>query len=136
MRFMVMVKADENSEAGRPPSRELTDAIGAHTAEMMKAGVVLSVGGLLPSSRGARLRVSGGSIGVTDGPFAEAKELIGGFAIIQADSLAEAIRISKQFFQIHIDVLGPSYIGNAEIRQMFEPDDHGPDAPCGSGHES
>jgi len=131
MRFMVMIKADKNYEAGLPPSRELSEAVGAHTAEMMKAGVVLEVGGLMPSSRGARLQIAGGTVGVTDDPFAEAKELIGGYAIIKADSKDDAIRIAKRFFQIHVDVLGPSYEGEAEIRQMFDPD-----GPCGSGYES
>lgn len=134
MRFMVIIKADDHFEAGEPPNPELAAAIGAHTAELMKAGVVLSVGGLFPSSRGARLRVGGGMIDVTDGPFAEAKELVGGFAIIQADSLAEAIRISRRFLQIHIDVLGPSYEADFEIRPMRDSDRH--DATCGGESES
>jgi len=124
MRFMVIIKADEHFEAGEPPNPKLAAAIGAKSAEMMEAGVVLSVGGLLPSSRGARLHVRGGTIGVTDGPFAEAKELIGGFAIIQADSLEEAIRISRQFLQLHIDILGPSYEADFEIRAMRDSDGH------------
>jgi hypothetical protein len=130
MRFMVMIKADGDYEAGRPPSQALTDALGKHTIEMMEAGVVLEVGGLLPSSRGARLRVAAGTVDVTDGPFSEAKELIGGFAIIKAESMDDAIRITRQFFQIHVDVLGPSYEGEAEIRLMFDPG-----GPCG-GSES
>ena len=88
---------------------------------MTKAGVLLQSGGLLPSSRGARVRVAGGKATVTDGPFAETKELIGGFAILEAPSREEAIRLGKQFMQVHADVLGPSYEGTLEIRPMFDP---------------
>jgi hypothetical protein len=86
----------------------------------MKAGVVLDTGGLMPSSRGARVRVSGGKLTITDGPFAETKELIGGYAIIQAKSKAEAVELARQFMQAHADILGPSYEGECEVRQMFE----------------
>jgi hypothetical protein len=88
---------------------------------MMKAGVLLESGGLLPSRMGARIMVGKSKMTVTDGPFAETKELIGGFAILKADSKEEAIELGRQFMQIHIDVLGPGYEGELEIRQMFEP---------------
>jgi hypothetical protein len=130
MRFMVMVKADQNYEAGVPPSPGLIAAIGKLTEEMMRAGVVLETGGLLPSATGARIRVAGGKLSVTDGPFTETKDLIGGYAIIQADSKAEAIEHAKQFMQVHVDVLGPSYEGECEVRQMFG--DTGEHQPCGS----
>jgi hypothetical protein len=127
MLFMMMVKADKNYEAGRPPSPELMAAIGKHTEEMIKAGVVKDTGGLFPSSAGARVSASGGKLTVTDGPFTEAKELIGGYAIVEAKSKEEAIRLAKQFMQIHCDVLGASYEGECEVRQMFDP------AECGKG---
>ena len=125
MRFMMIVKADKESEAGLPPSPELIAAIGKLTEEAMKSGVVLSNGGLLPSSKGARIRVGGGKLTVTDGPFAETKELIGGFAIIQANSRQEAIEEGSRFMQIHADVLGPAYEGELEVRQMYDAGDCG-----------
>jgi hypothetical protein len=127
MRFMMIVKANKESEAGRPPSPELMAAIGKLTEEGMKSGRVLSNGGLLPSSMGARIQVGGGRLTVVDGPFAETKELIGGFAIIQADSKQEAIEQGSRFMQIHADVLGPSYEGELEVRPMYDAGE------CGSG---
>jgi hypothetical protein len=123
MRYIMMVKADEDYEAGRPPAPELDAAITKMADEMTRAGVLLEMGGLLPSSLGARVKVSRGKLKVTDGPFAEAKELIGGYAILQARSKAEAIELGKQFMKLHADVLGPAYEGELEIRQMFDPSD-------------
>ena len=120
MRFITMIKGDEQYEAGVPPSPELTAAIGKHTEEMMKAGVVVEIGGLLPSSKGARIRVAGGKLNVIDGPFAEAKELIGGYAIVEVKSKAEAVELGKRFMKLHSDVLGPSYQGECEVRQLHE----------------
>jgi len=129
MRFMMMVKADKDYEAGLPPSPELMAAIGKLTEEEIKSGVLLSNGGLLPSSQGARIRVEGGKLTVTDGPFAETKELIGGYAIIEAKSKKEAIELGSNFMKIHADILGPSYEGECEVRQMFDAGD------CGSGRQ-
>lgn len=123
MRFMTLVKADKAYEAGAPPSNELMAAIGKLSEEMMKAGVLLETGGLLPSSKGARVRVAGGKLTVTDGPFAEAKELVGGYAILQAKSKEEAIELAKRFMGVHGEVLGPSYEGECEVRQLFDPPD-------------
>jgi hypothetical protein len=130
MRFMMMIKADKNYEAGMPPSPELMAAVGKHTEEMVKAGVVLETGGLYPSSKGARVRAAGGRLTVVDGPFTETKELIGGFAIVQAKSKAEAIELATQFMDLHVRVAGCSYEGECEIRQMFDPSDFAPGAPC------
>jgi hypothetical protein len=127
MRFMMMVKAGKDYEAGLPPSPELLGAIGKLSDDMFKAGVLLDTGGLLPSSRGARVRASAGKLSVTDGPFAETKELVGGYAIVQAKSRDEAIEVGKRFMELHVTVLGSSYEGECEIRQLFD----GPD--CGSG---
>jgi hypothetical protein len=119
---MMIVKADKTYEAGAAPPPELMAAIGKLSEEMVKAGVILDMGGLLPSSKGARINVKKGKLTVTDGPFSEAKELIGGYAILQVKSREEAIERGRRFMQIHADVLGPSYDGELEIRQM-------PDAP-------
>ncbi len=118
MRFMMIVKADRDYEAGAAPKPELMAAIGKLSEEMIKAGVLLDMGGLLPSSKGARINVNQGRLTVIDGPFAEAKELIGGYAILQVKSREEAIERGRRFMQLHADVLGSSYDGQLEIRQM------------------
>ena len=120
MRFMMMVKADDNYEAGRPPDPKLMAVIGQHTEEMLKSGVVLETGGLLPSSKGARIRAAGGKLTVIDGPFAEAKELIGGYAILKASSKEEAIKLGSDFMTLHQQVLGSSWEGELEVRQLAE----------------
>lgn len=120
MKFMMMVKADRNYEAGAAPSPELESAIGQLTQEMIEAGKLVDMGGLLPSSAGARIRVGGGAVTVTDGPFSEAKELVGGYAILRAESKAEAIELGKRFMGLHSQVLGPSYEGELEVRQLAE----------------
>ncbi len=126
MRFMMIVKADRDYEAGRPPSPALMAAIGELTGEMTRTGVVLETGGLLPSAAGARINVSKGRLTVTDGPFIEVKELIGGYAIIRARSKAEAVEHGKRFMAVHADTLGPGYEGELEIRQLAE---FGPERP-------
>ena len=100
MRFMVLIKADRNSEAGVMPSEELLTEMGRFNEELVKAGVMLAGEGLHPSSKGARVRFSGKERHVTDGPFAEAKELIAGFAILEVDSLAEAVEHARKWAQI------------------------------------
>ena len=133
MKYMMMVKTDRNSETGRnyetgvSPDSKLMAAIGKHAEEMIKAGVLLETGGLLPISKGARVRAAGGKLAVTDGPLIESKEMIGGYGILQARSKEEAIELGKNFMKIHVDVLGPSYEGELEIRQMFDPSDCGPE---------
>jgi hypothetical protein len=91
MRFMVMVKATKDSEAGKLPSEELLAAMAKFNEEMAKAGVMLDGNGLQPSSKGARVRFSGDKRTVIDGPFAETKELVAGYWILQCKSLAEAV---------------------------------------------
>ena len=131
MKYMMMVKVDGNSQTGRnyetgtPPDPKLMAAIGKHSEEMTKAGVLLETGGLLPRSKGARVRAAGGKLTVTDGPFIESKELLGGYGILQAGSKEEAVELGKAFMKIHVDVLGASYEGELEIRQMFDPLDCG-----------
>jgi hypothetical protein len=123
---MMMAKADKSYEAGVPPSQEMETAMGKFIEEGIKSGILLDTGGLLPSSKGARIRAAGGKLTVTDGPFAEAKELVGGYAIVQVKSKEEAIELGRQFMRVHVDVLGPSYEGECEIRQMFDPSDFAP----------
>ncbi len=121
MRFMAMVKADKNSEAGKMPSKELLTAMGKFNEELVKAGVMLAGEGLHPTSRGARVRFSGTGRTVVDGPFTETKELIAGFWLLQVKSKEEAIEWIKRAPN---PMEGESEI---EIRQVFEADDFGPE---------
>jgi len=118
-RFMVMVKATKESEAGEMPSEELLSAMGRYNEELVKAGVMLEGEGLHPSSKGARVRFSGTERSVIDGPFAEAKELVAGYWLWQCKSLDEAIEWAKRCPN---PMEGESDI---EIRQVFEADDFG-----------
>jgi hypothetical protein len=113
MKFMMMVKADKNSEAGLPPSPERMAKIGQVIEEMTKAGVVVAMDGLLPSSKGFRIRSSGGKVTVTDGPFTEAKEIIAGYAIVEAKSKEEAVELAKRFWEAHGD-------GEGEVLQVMD----------------
>ncbi|HEX7778388.1 MAG TPA: YciI family protein [Vicinamibacterales bacterium] len=120
MKFMMMVKAGNAYEAGEPPAKELIDAIGQITQEMIEKGVLVDTGGLLPSRTGARIRVAGGQLTVLDGPFAETKELVGGYAILKVASRDEAVALGRRFMKLHADVLGPTYEGELEIRQLAD----------------
>jgi hypothetical protein len=118
MRFMVIVKANKDSEAGVLPSREILTAMGKFNEELVKAGVMLAGEGLHASSKGARVKFSGSQRIVTDGPFAETKELIAGFWLWKVKSKEEAIEWLKR---------APFDGGTeVEIRQVFEPEDFGP----------
>ena len=119
MRFMVTVMADENSEAGVMPNEQLLREMGEYNEEMVKAGVMLAGEGLHPSSKGARVKFSGNERSVVDGPFAEAKELIAGYWLIQVKSLDEAIEWIKRCPN---PMEGESEI---QIRQVFEAEDFG-----------
>ena len=116
MRFMVIVKATKESEAGVLPSKELLDQMGRFNEEMIKAGVMLAGDGLQASSKGARIRFSGDKRTVIDGPFAETKELVAGFWLIQVKSKEDAIEWMKR---------SPFKDGEVEIRQLFEAEDFG-----------
>jgi hypothetical protein len=122
MRFMMIVKANKDSEAGVMPSEELLSAMGKYNGELMKAGVLLDGAGLKPTSKGARVRFSGGKPTVIDGPFTEAKELIAGYWIIQVKSREEAIEWAKRAPAPH----GPHQDSEIELRQFFEMDDFAP----------
>jgi hypothetical protein len=117
---MMLVKGNTDYEAGKPPSPALMEAIGKASEEQAKAGILLASGGLLPSSFGALVRVERGKLKVIDGPFAEAKELVGGYAILAASSREEAIAMGRDFMQLHVDVLGPEFSGELEIRQLYD----------------
>jgi hypothetical protein len=120
MRFMILVKADKSTEAGVLPSEQLLAEMGKYNEELVKAGVLLAGEGLQPSSKGARVKFSGAKRTVIDGPFAEAKELVAGFWLIQVKSKAEAIEWVKRI---------PNPTGEEseiEIRQVFEAEDFGP----------
>ena len=119
MRFMVIVKATKESEAGEMPSTELLTAMGKYNEELVKAGIMLAGDGLHPSSKGARVRFSGAKRTVIDGPFAETKELIAGFWIWNVKSKDEAIEWVKRCPN---PMIGDSEI---EIRQVFEAEDFG-----------
>ncbi len=120
MRFMMMVKGDAAYEAGTPPPAALEAAMGALIEKEARTGRLVEMGGLLPSAKGARVRVRKGKITVVDGPFAEAKELIGGYAVFELASKEEAIQSAREFMQLHVDVLGPSYEGECEVRQLAD----------------
>lgn len=116
MKFISMVKAAETG----PPSPELMAAIGKLAQDLAQSGALVEMGGLLPSARGARMQLARGGITVTDGPFTESKELVGGYAIFSVASKAEAIELGRQFLQVHSDILGPEQAMELEIREMFE----------------
>ncbi|HLJ18273.1 MAG TPA: YciI family protein [Bryobacteraceae bacterium] len=122
MRFMMIVKASKDCEAGKMPSEELLAAMGKYNEELIKAGALLDLSGLHPSSKGARIKFSGGKRTVIDGPFAETKELIAGYWIIQVNSKEEAIEWAKRVPAPH----GEHEEGEIEIRQLFELEDFGP----------
>jgi hypothetical protein len=122
MKFMTIVKGPES--AGFPPQR-LIDAIEKLRVEAVEAGTFVDTGGLLPSAAGASVRLDKGKITVTDGPFAEAKELIGGYAIFNLKSKKEAIDAAVRFMELH-KKHWPGWEGETEVRQMFDPADFGP----------
>jgi len=124
MRFMMLVKANRESEAGGVLNPELAAAIGKLADQAMASGALVVAGGLLPSSQGVRIRVASGKTAVIDGPFAETKELVGGFAIFDLESKEAAIESGRQFMQLHADILGPSYEGEMEIRPMMDAPPH------------
>jgi len=101
MRFLMTVMGNEDYECGKPPPPALYAAMDEYMAKSIKAGVLVSAGGLAPTSEGAKLKARGGRIAVIDGPFAEAKEVIGGYAFVEAPSKAEAIRMATEFIEVH-----------------------------------
>ena len=119
MRFMMMVKSAENS--GLPP-KELMDAIAKISEEATKAGTMVEGGGLAPTALGARVRLSRGQLTVIDGPFTEAKEVVGGYAVFELKSKEEAVESTLRFMELHREHW-PGWEGETEVRQMFGPED-------------
>jgi len=114
MRFLSIIRAAE--QQGMPP-QGLIDAIDQYVVESLKEGTVVSTGGLAPSSAGIRVRIRAGRIQVTDGPFTESKEMIGGYAVIAAPTREAAIRATTAFMQLHIDHW-PAWEGECELREL------------------
>ena len=120
MRVMVMIKANKESEAGVMPDEKFLGEMMKYNEELVSQGIMLAGEGLHPSSNGARVKFSDGKATVVDGPFAETKELVGGYAIFDLKSKEEAVANGRQFMQLHADILGASYEGELEIRPMFD----------------
>jgi hypothetical protein len=121
MRFMTLVKSAETSA---PPPQALMDAIGKLGEEAARKGVMVEMGGLLPTAMGARVRLAGGRLTVTDGPFTEAKEVIGGYAVYAVKSKAEALEWTRRFMALHQEHW-KGWEGEVELRQLYDP----PEAP-------
>jgi len=124
MRFMMIVK---HSEKQGPPPTQLMEEIAKIAEEATKAGTMLGNGGLGPTAQGARVRLSGGKVTVIDGPFTEAKEVIGGYAQFQLKSKEEAIQSAVRFMELH-KKHWPGWEGETEVRQMYEPGEFPPTA--------
>jgi hypothetical protein len=120
MKYLTFIRHPESYRQSPPPS-ELLEAMRRFVEKSLKDGTLVDTGGLLPSKDGARVRLAGGRITVTDGPFTESKEVIGGWAILNADSKAEALRIATEFMELH-QKHWPGFEGESEVRPMF---DHG-----------
>ena len=119
MKYLTFIRHSEaHRQAGPPPA--LLDAMGKFVAKSLKEGTLVDTGGLLPSKEGVRVRLAKGKITVTDGPFTESKEVIGGWAILRTDSRVEAIRIATEFMELHRKYW-PEFEGESEVRPMFEP---------------
>ena len=116
MRFMMIVKSAENSG---PPPRALMEAIGKLGEEAAKAGTLVEMGGLFPTARGTRVRLTKGQLTVTDGPFTEAKEVVGGYAVHELRSREEAIEAAVRFMELHKQHW-PGWEGETEVRQLYD----------------
>jgi hypothetical protein len=119
MKYLTFIRHSESHRQSGPPPA-LLDAMGKFVAKSLKEGTLVDTGGLLPSKDGVRVRLAKGKITVTDGPFTESKEVIGGWAILRTDSRAEAIRIATEFMELHREYW-PEFEGESEVRPMFEP---------------
>jgi hypothetical protein len=119
MKYLTFIRHSEKfRESGPPPA--LMEAMGKFMQKSMKDGTLVDTGGLLPSKDGFRLRLAKGELTVTDGPFTETKEVIGGWAILNAKSKEEALRIATEFMELH-HKHWPEFEGESEVRPMFDP---------------
>jgi hypothetical protein len=123
MRFMMIVK---HAERQGPPPKALMDAIGKLAEEETRAGTMVGSGGLGPTALGARVRLAGGKVAVTDGPFTETNEVIGGYAQFELTSKEAAVESAVRFMELH-KKHWPGWEGETEVRQMFGPEDFGPE---------
>ena len=119
MRYMTIVSGPENLAASGPPPAALMEAIDKLLEESARKGTMVSFGGLKPTSSGARLRITKGKIVITDGPFTESKEVIGGFSILNVASREEALEEARKFTELH-RLHWPTWEGEIEIREMYE----------------
>ena len=119
MKYLTFIRHSESYRESPPPAA-LMEAMGKFVEKSLKEGTLVDTGGLLPSKEGVRVRLARGKITVTDGPFTESKEVIGGWAILKADSKAEAIRIATEFMELH-QKHWPGFEGESEVRPMFDP---------------
>ena len=119
MKYLTFIRHSEKYRETPPPAA-LMEAMGAFIQRTQKTGNLVDTGGLLPSKDGFRVRLSDGKITVTDGPFSETKEVIGGWAILQADSREEIVRIAREFMELH-RTHWPGFDGESEVRPMFDP---------------
>src|SRR6186713_792351 len=120
MQFLMLIKIanDTEYEAGTPPPEALEAAMGELIGEWSKIGAFVSAAGLKPTSQGARLRLTNGAVRVSDGPFAEAKEVIGGFFLLEAKDRAAAVEMTQQFVELHGKILGKDFVLECEVRQL------------------
>ncbi len=119
MKYLTFIRHSEKyRQSGPPPA--LLEAMGEFVEKSKREGVLVDTGGLLPSDQGIRVRLEKGRISVTDGPFVEAKEVIGGWAILETSSRAEVLRVATEFMELHRKYW-PEFEGESEVRPMFEP---------------
>lgn len=129
MRFLMMWQPTENAAALAPPPAGLMAAMDELMADTTKSGIMIDAGGMLPVSMGARLRLAGGNVTITDGPFSEAKELIGGYCIVRTSSKEEAIEMARRFMDIHAAY---GYEGVSTVQQLLGPEDFDPTQAAGA----
>ena len=120
MKVMVFVKATHDSEDGLPPDPKMMEAMGKLSEREIKAGRMIDNGGLMPLQQGARISIAGGKLGVTDGPFVEAKEVIGGYAIFELRDKEEAVAAAVEFMRLHQEHM-PGWDGTCEVRAFATP---------------
>ncbi len=119
MKYLTFIRHSESYRESPPPPA-MMDAMGKFVEKSLKDGTLVETGGLMPSNQGVRVRLAKGKITVTDGPFSESKEVIGGWAILKTDSRYEAIRIATEFMELH-RTYWPEFEGESEVRPMFDP---------------
>jgi hypothetical protein len=121
MQFLMLIKIanDTDYEAGKPPPADLVSAMDELMGEWVKTGAMVSAAGLKPTSQGARLRLTGtGAVSVTDGPFTESKEVIGGFFLLEAKDKAAAVEMTRRFVELHARLLPKDFVLECEVRQV------------------